>query len=85
MFFRDELLSWSYKRSSGVPPESSSGGGSLNQLDLKNKVVSNVEHTIGRINGMAPKSFFEEVSKLTSMQHHPPYLLLHEDIINGSK
>lgn len=44
-----------------LPP---AGGGSLNNLDLKQKVTTNVEHVIGRINGIAPQYISEEVNAL---------------------
>lgn len=39
------------------------GGGSMNPVDFKQKVISNVEHVIDRINGIAPQYFSEEVSQ----------------------
>lgn len=62
MFFRDELLSWSWRRPLGMPIGSVPGGGSLNPTDFKNKITSNVEQVIGRISGIAPQSLSEEVS-----------------------
>lgn len=62
MFFRDELLSWSWRRPIGVPLAPMSGGGSMNPVDLKHQVTTNVEHVIGRINGIAPQYLSEEVS-----------------------
>ncbi|CAI9763537.1 unnamed protein product [Fraxinus pennsylvanica] len=60
MFFRDELLSWSWRRPLGMPPAPVVGGGSLNSADLKLKVTTNIEHVIGRINGIAPSYISEE-------------------------
>lgn len=37
------------------------GGGVLNNVDLKQKVTTNVEHAIDRINGIAPQYISEEV------------------------
>lgn len=62
MFFRDELLSWSWRRPLGMPLASLAGGGSLNPIDFKHKVTNNVEHVIGRINGISPQFYSEEVS-----------------------
>ncbi|KAI3451444.1 hypothetical protein Pfo_008109 [Paulownia fortunei] len=59
MFFRDELISWSWRRPLGMPL-APVGGGSLNNVDLKQKVTTNVEHVIGRINGIAPQYISEE-------------------------
>ncbi|MBA0590382.1 hypothetical protein Gorai_019089 [Gossypium raimondii] len=61
MFFRDELLSWSWRRPLGMPLAPAAGSGSLNPADFKNKVTTNVENVIGRINGIAPQCFSEEV------------------------
>ncbi|GAB4848475.1 hypothetical protein Ancab_003180 [Ancistrocladus abbreviatus] len=60
MFFRDELLSWSWRRPLGMPLAPVAGGGSLNPAEFKNKVTTNVENVIGRISGIAPQSFCEE-------------------------
>ncbi|KAM7524076.1 hypothetical protein LguiA_013978 [Lonicera macranthoides] len=59
MFFRDELLSWSWRRPLGMPL-APVGGGSLNPADFKQKVTTNVEHVINRINGIAPQFISEE-------------------------
>ncbi|KAK9136460.1 hypothetical protein Syun_015790 [Stephania yunnanensis] len=60
MFFRDDLLSWSWRRPLGIPSAPISAGGSLNPLDFKHKVTTNVEHVIERIKGIAPQ-YVEEV------------------------
>lgn len=60
MFFRDELLSWSWRRPLGMPL-GPAGGSGLNPIDFKDKVSTNVENVIGRINGIAPQ-FSEEVT-----------------------
>ncbi|GMI77206.1 hypothetical protein like AT2G17930 [Hibiscus trionum] len=36
------------------------GGGSLNPVDFKHKVTTNVENVIGRITGITPQCFSEE-------------------------
>ncbi|CAO2831293.1 unnamed protein product [Amaranthus hypochondriacus] len=59
MFFRDELLSWSWRRPLGMPMAPVPGGG-LSPADFKHKVTTNVEHAIGRINGIAPQSLSDE-------------------------
>ncbi|KAG9129909.1 hypothetical protein Leryth_007000 [Lithospermum erythrorhizon] len=59
MFFRDELLSWNFRKP-GTPFAPIIGGGFLNPVDLKQKVTTNVEHVIGRINGIAPQYISEE-------------------------
>lgn len=59
MFFRDELLSWSWRRPLGMPLAPVPGGG-LSPADFKHKVTTNVEHVIGRINGIAPQSLSDE-------------------------
>lgn len=62
MFFRDELLSWSWRRPLGMPLAPVAGGSSsLNPADFKQKITTNVEHVIGRVNGIAPQNFSEEV------------------------
>ncbi|XP_059293060.1 uncharacterized protein LOC132046449 isoform X1 [Lycium ferocissimum] len=60
MFFRDELLSWSWRRPLGMPLAPVVGAGSLNPVDFKQKVATNVENVIGRINGIAPQYISEE-------------------------
>ncbi|XP_075498359.1 LOW QUALITY PROTEIN: SAGA complex/NuA4 acetyltransferase complex subunit TRA1-like [Primulina tabacum] len=60
MFFRDELISWSWRRPLGMPLTPVVGGGVLNNVDLKQKVSTNVEHVIDRINGIAPQYISEE-------------------------
>lgn len=62
MFFRDELLSWSWRRPLGMPLAPIAGGSSMNPIEFKQKVTTNVEHVIGRINGIAPQYISEEVS-----------------------
>lgn len=65
MFFRDELLSWSWRRPLGTPLASISSGGSMNPMDFKQKVIMNVDNVIHRINGIAPQSYTEEVVRCT--------------------
>lgn len=60
MFFRDELLSWSWRRPLGMPMAPVVGGGSLNPIDFRQKITTNVEHVIGRINSIAPQYISEE-------------------------
>lgn len=60
MFFRDELLSWSWRRPLGMPMAPHPGGG-LSPADFKHKVTTNVEHVIGRIHSIAPQSLSDEV------------------------
>lgn len=60
MFFRDELLSWSWRRPLGMMPLGPVVGGGLNPMDLKQKVITNVEHVISRVNGIAPQHISEE-------------------------
>lgn len=59
MFFRDELLSWSWRRPLGMPLAPVPGGG-LSPADFKHKVTTNVEHVIGRINVIAPQNLSDE-------------------------
>lgn len=60
MFFRDELLSWSWRRPLGIPLASFAASGSFNPVEFKLKVTTNVENVINRINGIAPQSYSEE-------------------------
>lgn len=62
MFFRDELLSWSWRRPLGMPLAPVVGGGNMNPVDFKQKITTNVDHVIDRINGIAPQYVCEEVS-----------------------
>ncbi|RYQ79865.1 hypothetical protein Ahy_Scaffold1g106653 isoform A [Arachis hypogaea] len=43
MFFRDELLSWSWRRPLGMPMAPMAGG-TMSPVDFKQKVITNVEH-----------------------------------------
>nr|XP_029116772.1 transformation/transcription domain-associated protein isoform X3 [Elaeis guineensis] len=58
MFFRDELLSWSWRRPLGNHSAPLVGG--INPMDFQLKVTTNVDHVIGRIRGIAPQSVSEE-------------------------
>ncbi|KAF7809661.1 transformation/transcription domain-associated protein-like [Senna tora] len=60
MFFRDELLSWSWRRPLGMPAIPMAGGGTMNTHDFKQKVTTNVDHVIARIKGICPQNFSEE-------------------------
>lgn len=64
MFFRDELLSWSWRRPLGMPSAQIAAGG-INPLDFEQKVTTNVEHVIGRIKGIAPQFSSEEDDNAT--------------------
>ncbi|CAN6463532.1 unnamed protein product [Victoria cruziana] len=59
MFFRDELLSWSWRRPLGMPSAPAAAGG-MNPLEFEQKVATNVEHVIGRVKGIAPACVEEE-------------------------
>lgn len=50
-------------------PLASIAAGGMNPADFKQKVTTNVDLVIGRINGIAPQYFSEEVSLLTSNLH----------------
>ncbi|KAK4791103.1 hypothetical protein SAY86_031516 [Trapa natans] len=60
MFFRDEMLSCSWRRPLGIPLASSLAGGEVNPVDLKHKITNNVEHVIGRVNRISPQFYSEE-------------------------
>ncbi|MCL7050221.1 hypothetical protein MKW94_020144 [Papaver nudicaule] len=60
MFFRDELLTWSWRRPLGMPTAPVAPGGSMNPLDFKHKVTINVENVVGRIKNIAPQYYSEE-------------------------
>ncbi|KAK8962950.1 hypothetical protein KSP40_PGU020559 [Platanthera guangdongensis] len=64
MFFRDELLSWSWRRPLGLNSAPSVSGG-INPLDFEQKITSNVEHVIERIRGIAPQVPSEEEENTT--------------------
>ncbi|XLR64513.1 hypothetical protein S83_015185 [Arachis hypogaea] len=59
MFFRDELLSWSWRRPLGMPMAPMAGG-TMSPVDFKQKVITNVEHVVERIKGIAPQNYSEE-------------------------
>lgn len=60
MFFRDELLSWSWRRPLGINLGPVVGGSTLNPTDFRQKITTNVEHVIDRINSIAPQYISEE-------------------------
>jgi hypothetical protein len=60
MFFRDELLSWSWRRPLGIPSVPVAAG-MINPLDFQQKVVNNVEHVINRIKSISPHYLADEV------------------------
>jgi hypothetical protein len=60
MFFRDELISWSWRRPPGASPANSAAGG-MSSAELKTKVAENVEQVINRVQRIAPQCFPEEV------------------------
>ncbi|KAJ6378431.1 hypothetical protein OIU78_028637 [Salix suchowensis] len=60
MFFRDELLSWSWRRPLGLNLGPGAGGSVMNPTDFKHKVTTNVENVISRIAGIAPRFISEE-------------------------
>jgi transformation/transcription domain-associated protein len=63
MFFRDELISWSWRRTPGMPPASGAGG--ISTAELKAKVAANVDQVMTRIRTIAPQSFAEEEENST--------------------
>ncbi|XP_074572437.1 uncharacterized protein LOC141828947 isoform X1 [Curcuma longa] len=66
MFFRDELLSWSWRRPLGTPP-ATIGAGGINPLDFEQKVATNVENVVSRIKSIAPQCFPEEDDNTTDL------------------
>ncbi|KAJ6291159.1 hypothetical protein OIU76_023253 [Salix suchowensis] len=60
MFFRDELLSWSWRRPLGLNLGPATSGSSMNPADFKHKVTTNGDHVISRITKIAPQSLSEE-------------------------
>ncbi|KAI9394585.1 hypothetical protein POPTR_005G114300v4 [Populus trichocarpa] len=60
MFFRDELLSWSWRRPLGLNLGPAASGSSMNPADFKHKVTTNVDNVINRITGIAPQYLSEE-------------------------
>jgi transformation/transcription domain-associated protein len=64
MFFRDELLSWSWRRPPGMPSAPASAGG-INPVEFEQKVTTNVEDVIRRIKRIAPQCFPEEDENAT--------------------
>lgn len=37
-------------------------GGTMSPVDFKQKVITNVEHVVGRVKGIAPQNFSDDVS-----------------------
>eukprot|EP00271_Cylindrocystis_brebissonii_P003645 TRINITY_DN1482_c0_g1_i1.p1 TRINITY_DN1482_c0_g1~~TRINITY_DN1482_c0_g1_i1.p1 ORF type:complete len:315 (+),score=71.34 TRINITY_DN1482_c0_g1_i1:493-1437(+) len=62
MFFRDELISWSWRRHPSGSSAAASGGNIL-PADLQGKVSLNVEAALGRIDGIAPQHYIEEMER----------------------
>ena len=63
MFFRDELVSWSWRRPPGMPAAPAAGG--IGSAELKQRVTSNVDQVLTRIKNIAPQTFPEEVKQNT--------------------
>ncbi|GLJ07095.1 hypothetical protein SUGI_0058030 [Cryptomeria japonica] len=64
MFFRDELLSWSWRRPPGMPSAPAAAGG-ISPVEFEQKVKTNVEQVIGRVKVIAPQCFPEEEENAT--------------------
>lgn len=45
-----------------MPMAPMAAGGTMSPVDFKQKVITNVEHVITRVKGIAPQNFSEEVS-----------------------
>lgn len=62
MFFRDELISWSWRRHpvGGMP--SQAAGGNISTIELKQKVTANVDSVLKRVETMAPQRYAEEIN-----------------------
>eukprot|EP00897_Mesotaenium_endlicherianum_P005503 jgi/Mesen1/4981/ME000248S04265 len=58
MFFRDDLISWSWRRPAGQQPMG--GGGGLSTAELKQKVSANIDGVMERLNRIAPQSYVPE-------------------------
>jgi hypothetical protein len=83
MFFRDELLSWSWRRPLGIPSVPVAAG-MINPLDFQQKVVNNVEHVISRIKSISPHYLADEVrSFLRRCGHCTFYFFFFENICLG--
>jgi transformation/transcription domain-associated protein len=67
MFFRDELLSWSWRRPLGLNLGPAASGSSMNPADFKHKVTTNVDNVINRITGIAPQFLSEEVTSISDI------------------
>ncbi|KAG6555625.1 hypothetical protein Mapa_002860 [Marchantia paleacea] len=59
MFFRDELISWSWRRPPGMASAPTTPGG-ISSSELKQKVTANVEQVMVRVKAIAPQCFPEE-------------------------
>ncbi|KAK3127876.1 hypothetical protein QOZ80_7AG0579590 [Eleusine coracana subsp. coracana] len=64
MFFRDELLSWSWRRPLGIPSVPVAAG-MINPLDFQQKVINNVENVINRIKSISPNYLVDEEENAT--------------------
>ncbi|WVZ66880.1 hypothetical protein U9M48_016041 [Paspalum notatum var. saurae] len=63
MFFRDELLSWSWRRP--LIPSVPVASGMSNPLDFQQKVINNVENVISRIKSISPHYLADEEENAT--------------------
>lgn len=68
MFFRDELLSWSWRKPFGLPTAPMNSGGTI-PVDFEKKVITNVEQVLSRVKGIAPQCLDEVSNSLTSTFH----------------
>ncbi|XP_078446328.1 phosphatidylinositol 3- and 4-kinase family protein with FAT domain-containing protein isoform X2 [Wolffia australiana] len=64
MFFRDELLSWSWRRPLGLP-SAALGPGIINPADFQHKVNANVDDVISRVKSISPLYSDEEEENTT--------------------
>lgn len=62
MFFRDELISWSWRRPPGMSSAPTTPGG-ISSSELKQKVTANVDQVMVRVKAIAPQCFPEEVCR----------------------
>ncbi|KAL2624095.1 hypothetical protein R1flu_008340 [Riccia fluitans] len=59
MFFRDELISWSWRRPPGMPSAPSTPGG-ISSSELMQKVTANVDQVMARVIAITPQCHPEE-------------------------
>lgn len=75
LFFRDELISWAWRRPPSAPGPPSVSGANMSVAELRAKVSINVESILRRLNRIAPQNYVEMLL-LRQVGEREPYSTL---------